>query len=64
VSEPRLDDSWRQAFESVPDADGQTQLFAAELGLAGELRKDRAEAEAAVTDAARHAVNDMQRSRV
>jgi hypothetical protein len=56
MTEPRPDSTWREAFEAVPDAVGQTQLFAPELGLAGELAKDRAEAEAAVTEAARRAL--------
>jgi hypothetical protein len=40
MTEPRPDSTWREVFESIPDAEGQTQLFAPELGLAGELAKD------------------------
>jgi len=52
---PSPDDTWRQAFESVAGQDGQLSLWAVELGVSGELAKDRGDVEEAAAEAARGA---------
>ena len=53
--DPYRDNSWRQVFEQVPAPHGQLVLWAAELGVPGELARDRGEGELQAAKAAREA---------